>query len=78
MNEWSAPLPPIRSTWIGEKLLIKGPLTDKKIEEYRERGWYSVEFREARRALLAKRAARREGKRTGNFIEVGGRLIYSP
>src|SRR5688572_8010693 len=55
----------------------RGPLlTDKRIERYQKKGFYSAEFREARRAYQARKAAQ---KRVGNFIKAGdGRFIYCP
>lgn len=64
--------PAIRSTWNSGNLTRGKYLTDRKIETYQAEGHYSPELREARKALREKKA-----KRTGNFIEVEGRLIYS-
>lgn len=47
-------------------------LTDKDIEKYEAKGYYSFEFREARRAHWER------SKRTSNFISREGRLIYCP
>lgn len=70
---------PIRSSWNESKYLIRGPLTDKKIDFYRKRGWYDPEFQEARRELMAKKKAKRDAKRDGSFLKMpDGRLIYSP
>jgi hypothetical protein len=63
----------IRSGWTG-KMGTTGPLTDKKIAKYQALGYYSEEFREARRKL----ASIRKAKRQGNFTQIGDRLIYSP
>lgn len=58
--------------------MIKGKLTDKAIERYREKGWYAPEFREARRELMKNKQAKRE-KRSGNFlIRQDGSRVYSP
>lgn len=79
-NSWSAPISPIRSTWNANHLLIKGKLTDRKIEKYAQAGWYSDSFRAARREMFERRKMKREQreKRSGNFLEVDGRLVYSP
>lgn len=62
--------------------IVKGPLTDKKIDSYAERGWYSQSFQEARRELWQKQAtkrAERQARRDGNFlIHKDGRKVYSP
>lgn len=64
----------VRSGWNEAQMLIRGPLTDKKIARYQKRGFYTAEFKEERR----KYAAQKRVKRRGNFIENEGRLIYSP
>jgi|SRR6185369_4811558 len=61
---------PLRSANIGANLIGK-PLTDRQIDKYAEAGWYSAEFKEARRIKM-------NAKRKGNFIESDGRMIYSP
>lgn len=81
LHQWPEPVPspsnidpstqPIRSPQFVN--ITCGPLTDKKIEKYAEQGWYSSEFREARLARMNKKS-----KRSGNFVERDGRLIYSP
>jgi hypothetical protein len=77
-DEMKAPHRPVRSTWRPEHLLMRGPLTDRKIEQYRAAGWYSSELREARRELQAKREAKRQ-RREGNFlVGADGRLIFCP
>jgi len=59
---------PLRSGWSGRP--IRGQaLSDDKIREYARLGYYSAEFRDARRSRWSKK---------GNFREVEGRLIYSP
>ena len=77
MNEFDYPGPPLRSSWNATRMLIRGRLTDKKIEQYRKQGWYSEAFREARREFMAKKSA---GKinRTGSFVVSGDRMIYNP
>lgn len=71
----------MRSTWDPDRLLIRGPLTDRKIDEYLRRGWYSAEVRQMRRERNEKRMARwqEREKRDGNFLKASdGRLIYAP
>jgi hypothetical protein len=61
----------------GQNLLrfsVLGPLTDKAIEKYRQQGRYSAEYREARRTSMQNKRVRRHGA----FVEVDGRMIYSP
>lgn len=70
-NPWAAPIKPLRSPSLAG-LIVRGKLTDRQIERYREAGWYSNEIRELRR----ERAKRR---RFGNFVRNDdGSLIYSP
>lgn len=70
--------PHIRTSWNSTRFLIRGKLTDKAIEKYREKGWYSQEFRDARRELMQKKQAKR-AKRDGSFLITDeGRMIYSP
>lgn len=60
---------PIRS--VSFTLALRGRLlTDRDIEKYERMGYYSAEFKEARRALWAKRKT--------NFVSREGRLIYCP
>ena len=62
-------------------MIIGEPLTDKRIEYYQERGYYSEEVREARRELRTMRQKRKEDRlnRHGNFLTLlDGRQIYSP
>jgi len=61
---------PIRSGWASRPPAGK-LLTDRKIDKYAEKGWYSEEFKEARLAKMKKREHK-------NFREVEGRLIYCP
>jgi hypothetical protein len=56
-------------------MLMLGPLTDRRIEYYRERGWYSEELRRARRERMARKGPRREGSW---LIMEDGREVYSP
>lgn len=62
-------------------MLVRERLSDRKIEQYRKRGFYSAEYRKARRELMNRNAFRDEMNRitSGNFFEADdGRLIYSP
>lgn len=70
----------IRPSWNCEAMLIRGPLTDRKIEQYRKRGFYSEELKATRRDFQAKKKAKREArdKSNQNFIERDGRLVFSP
>lgn len=70
--------PRLRSSWNTDRMLVLGPLTDRKIEKYREKGWYSAEFKEARKKLMEKKRIENHVRRVGNFFESDGRLIYSP
>lgn len=56
---------------------MRGPLSDRKIEQYRKRGWYAEDFREARRDLMARKKAK-QLKRDGSFLIMDGRMVYSP
>jgi len=67
----------VSSTWNESRLRLGSPLTDKRIAKYAREGWYSADFRLARRELWAKQAQKR-AKREGNFDIVDGRLIYRP
>lgn len=68
---------PIRSGWNVAALIMRGPLTDRKIDAYAKRGYYADDFRAARRELWEKKAAARS-KREGNFERQDGRLIFRP
>jgi hypothetical protein len=71
----------IRPSWNCEAMLIRGKLTDRKIEEYMRRGFYDPEYRAARKKLMDQKSFVRNMKRIskGNFMEAeDGRLIYSP
>lgn len=70
------PLRPIRSTWNETRLLVGDRLNDRKIAEYVRRGFYTEEFRQARRDHREKKYPK--SKRTGSFVERDGRMIYSP
>jgi hypothetical protein len=67
----------IRSSWSEGRLVGRGPLTDKKIAKYAKAGWFSADFKEARRSLMLKKHAQRK-RREGNFDIVDGRMIYRP
>lgn len=67
----------IRSSWNETRLLMRGPLTDRKIEKYAKAGYYSDAFRQARREAWQRKAAKRAA-RSGNFLLVDGRMIFSP
>lgn len=71
-------LAPIRSGWNESLMILKGPLTDRKIQKYQKEGWYSPEMKQKRRERQEKKAARR-ARREGNFIvDKMGSAIYSP
>lgn len=62
-------------------MLIRGRLSDRKIEQYRKQGFYSSEYRQARKQRMKRKVFREEMNRvsSGNFFEAeDGRLIYSP
>ncbi len=70
--------PRLRSSWNSAGFIRGKPLTDRKISQYQKRGWYDESFREARRELMAKKAAKHR-QRQGNFLKSSnGSLIYSP
>ena len=57
-----------------DQLIRKGKLTDKKIAKYEASGYYSDDFRQARKQLWQKKSQRR-----GNFdLTDDGRMIYRP
>lgn len=80
MGDWTPPIRPVRSSWNPTKLLMRGKLTDKQIDAYAKAGWYSPAFREARREAWQRQQAKRidRAKRSGNFLVVDGRMIFSP
>lgn len=62
-------------------MILKGPLTDRKIGQYQRQGFYSEEYRTARRERQAKKAERRNRglRREGNLlVRQDGSPIYSP
>lgn len=61
------------NSW-SRRAIMRGKLTDRRIDQLRKAGYYDPDAIKARadyrrRAAIAKR---------GNFLEVDGRLIYSP
>lgn len=57
--------------------MVRGPLTDRKIEQYRKMGFYSNEWRTARKEFWKNRETRKRVH--SNFVQAeDGRLIYSP
>lgn len=64
----------IRPSWNEARLVIRKPLTDKKIHQYYSQGLYSQEVKDFRR----QRANQKRNLRQGNFLKADdGRLIYS-
>jgi len=57
--------------------IVGKPLTDRKIAKYEAQGYYSAAVRQARRERR-EAAQKARAKRVGSFLEVEGRLIYSP
>jgi len=68
---------PVRSAWRESLFMRRGKLTDKKIARYERLGFYSAEYRTARKALMDRKARQRTA-RVGNFDLVGDRMIYNP
>lgn len=75
----------VRSAWDTAKLVRRGVLTDKKIRAYAKAGYYSAEYKAARKKLMDKKTAQHNFynatqtfTKRGNFIERDGRLIYAP
>lgn len=66
-----------RCGWNTATMSRKGKLTDKTIQKYQEQGFYSAEYKAARRELAEKRSKKRV-VRDGNFDIVDGRMIYRP
>ena len=77
--------PPARVRWVSPfhrglrsqsfNNIVRGPLTDKQIAKYQEKGYYSAAFKQARREAAERK---RKTRRVGSFVEVEGRMIYSP
>lgn len=63
------------TSWNMVRMTVRGELTDRKIAKYEKAGFYSADFRAARKAMMEKKKAR---KRHGNFVQVDDRWIYSP
>ena len=75
-DDFRAPQARMRSSWSETKLVMRGPLTDRKIAQYEKRGWYSAEFKAARRERMMQRQS---VKRDGNWLRMeDGRTVYSP
>ena len=75
-ESFRAPQKPIKSSWNESRLVMRGPLTDKKIEQYKKQGWYSAELKRKRRELIEQKNAMR---REGNWLVTNdGRSVYSP
>lgn len=67
----------LKSTWNEAKLIRKGYLTDRKIRRYEKLGYYSDEYRKARRERMEKK--KKKTRREGNWeITDDGRMIYKP
>lgn len=67
----------MRSGWNPSAMLIRGELTDRKIDRYIKLGYYTAEYRKARKEYWQKQSERR--RRLGNFDQAeDGRLIYNP
>lgn len=70
---------PIRPAWNEGRLMRRRALTDRKIAKYESLGYYSAEYRQARRDLQARKRAGAASRRSGNFdVADDGRLIYRP
>ncbi len=60
---------------LAQKAIMRGPLTDKRLDRYTKLGYYTPEARQARSEWRKKATIRRRG----NCIEMeDGRLVYSP
>lgn len=61
---------------LAQRAILRGPLTDKKLDRYIRMGYYSAAARQARKEWR-QRALR--VKRQGKFLEMeDGRLVFSP
>lgn len=58
----------VRSGWNAQAMAGRGTLTDTKIFKYEQAGYYSAEYKAARKALM--------DKKNPNFEIRDGRLIY--
>lgn len=63
----------VGSAWKSDAMSRRGLLTDRKIAKYAQMGYYTEEFREARKKHNEKKRIR-----IGSFVKEGDRLIYSP
>ena len=79
-QSWADPRTRLRSSWPTSALICRGLLTDRKIDKYVKAGFYSSEYKAARRELWQKRKLKANAKRSGNFLvnEDLGRIIYNP
>lgn len=74
-DDFRAPHGNVRSTWNETRMLLRGPLTDRKIEAYQKAGYYSEAYRQARREKMQ----RKRVERVGAWIRgAEGQMIYSP
>lgn len=58
----------VRSAWNAAAMAKRGALTDAQIFKYEQAGYYSAEYKAARKALM--------DKKNPNFESRDGRLIY--
>lgn len=64
--------PRMGGAWKPASFIRRGPLTDKQIDKYERQGFYSAEYRKARKEQMQK-------KRSGNFdVQKDGRMVYRP
>lgn len=77
-TRWTHPGHYTAGSWKPERLMVGSILTDKKIAKYQKLGFYSQEYRDARRDQMIKKGLIRPSKREGSFLEHDGRMIYSP
>jgi hypothetical protein len=76
MDNFRAPHAHMRSSWNETRMVMRGPLTDRAIARYQQAGWYSEEFRQARRDRMHRKAG---VQRQGNWLtREDGQSIYSP
>lgn len=74
-NGFKAPIRPLGTSW--REFTVGKRLTDARIEYYQKLGYYSPEFRKARREAWERKASKRR-QRVGSFDIVNGRMIYNP
>ena len=93
-RDWVNPSTYLRPAWNPTLILRRGLLTDRKITRYIKLGFYSAEYRQARKERMAIRQgslrpgsgqagqAKRQhlppSTRQGNFISQDGRTVYCP